>query len=136
MATDRCRDAGVSATVILDTNALMAPVERDLRLFEELERLLGPAVTPIVPAPVADELQRLATGGGRAATAAGVGRSLLQRCEVVPTEAAYADDAVVELAAAHGGYVVTEDRALRDRLGSQAVHVIGIRGSDRLEVRD
>ncbi|MDR9445664.1 MAG: twitching motility protein PilT [Haloquadratum sp.] len=126
----------MSATVILDTNALMAPVERDLRLFEELERLLGPPVRPLVPAPVADELQRLATGGGRAATAAGVGRSLLERCEVVPTDAAYADDAVVELARAHGGYVVTEDRALRARLPPRAVHVIGIRGSDRLEVRD
>ncbi|MDR9445898.1 MAG: hypothetical protein RI544_07170, partial [Haloquadratum sp.] len=31
----------------------MAPVERDLRLFEELERLLGPPVRPLVPAPVA-----------------------------------------------------------------------------------
>ena len=126
----------MSATVILDTNALMAPVERDLRLFEELERLLGPSVAPLVPAPVADELQRLASGGGRAATAAGVGRSLLERCEVVQTDAAYADDAVLELAEARGGYVVTEDRALRARLPSRTVHVIGIRGSDRLEVRD
>ena len=126
----------MSATVILDTNALMAPVERDLRLFEELERLLGPGLTPIVPAPVAEELQRLETGGGRAATAAGVGRSLLQRCEVIPTDAAYADDAVIELARTRGGYVVTEDRALRDRLPPRTVHVIGIRGSDRLEVRD
>jgi hypothetical protein len=36
--------------IVLDTNALMMPVEVGVRLFEELDRLLGPgAYEPIVP---------------------------------------------------------------------------------------
>jgi len=44
-------------TVALDASALMAPVERDLRLFDELDRLLG-AVDPVVPGAVLEELDQ------------------------------------------------------------------------------
>ena len=43
-------------SVVMDTNALMMPVECDVRVFEELERLLG-AVEPVVPEAVVAELE-------------------------------------------------------------------------------
>ncbi|ERG96317.1 PilTVapc superfamily protein [Haloquadratum walsbyi] len=85
--------------VILDTNALMLPVERDVRLFEELDRILPERYISVVPRPVAVELHRLSDGAGVEATAASVGSDLLTRCSIVNTEADFADDAIVELAA-------------------------------------
>ena len=122
-------------TVAVDTNALMMPVECDVRVFEELDRLVGPAdlVTPTV---VVDELERLSTGGGEEGVAASVGLDLATaRCTAVETEASYADDAVVELAEREGtDYVVTNDRSLRDRLLDRGVRVIGLRGRNTLAI--
>ncbi|WP_311173216.1 PIN domain-containing protein [Halobellus ordinarius] len=124
-------------TVILDTNALMMPVELDVRVFEELDRLLGPDVDYVVPRSVVAELEKLAAAGnGTEATAASVGRDLVSRCRVVETGQSYADDAVVELAEGEGGYVLTNDRPLRDRLLERGVRVIGLRGRNTLEITE
>ena len=131
-----------ATTVILDTNALMMPVELDVRVFDEPDRLVGD-VDVVVPEAVVAELDKLAdAGAGTEATAAAVGRDLADRCRVIGTEAAYADDAVVELAAdgddAAGtdGYAVTNDRPLRDRLLDRGVRVIGLRGRTTLEITE
>ena len=121
-------------TVVLDTNALMMPVECDLRLFEELERVLGD-VEPVVPRAVLAELEKLAGGAGEEATAASVGRDLAERCTVRETTATYADDAVRELAsAADVEYAVTNDAPLRERLLDAGVSVLSLRGSDKLAI--
>ena len=117
--------------VALDTSALMLPVQADVRLFEELDRLLGAGTYElVVPRVVVAELESLARGNGAEATAAGVGRDLADRCAVVETEASYADDALVELAdRGEVDCVVTNDRPLRDRLPCK---VIGLRGRNQL----
>jgi len=84
--------------VILDTNALMLPVERDVRLFEELDRILTESYISLVPRPVVAELHHLSDGAGVEATAANVGSDLLDRCSIIDAEADFADDAIVELA--------------------------------------
>ncbi|MFD1684173.1 PIN domain-containing protein [Halobellus litoreus] len=124
-------------TVILDTNALMMPVELDVRVFEELDRLVGADADLVVPRAVVAELEKLAEeGSGVEATAANVGRDLVSRCRVVETGVSYADDAVVELADTEGGYVLTNDRPLRDRLLERGVRVIGLRGRNTLEITE
>ena len=123
-------------TVILDTNALMMPVECDVRVFEELDRLVTDPDL-VVPRSVVAELDDLADGGGEAGRAASVGRDLAERCRPVETDADYADDAVVELATDDfDGYVVTNDQALRDRLLERGVRVIGIRTGNTLAVTE
>jgi rRNA-processing protein FCF1 len=123
-------------TVILDTNALMMPVECDVRVFEELDRLVTDPDL-VVPRSVVVELDDLADGGGEAGRAASVGRDLAERCRPVGTDADYADDAVVELATDDfDGYVVTNDQALRDRLLERGVRVIGIRAGNTLAVTE
>ncbi|WP_277554542.1 PIN domain-containing protein [Halobaculum limi] len=127
-------------TVVLDTNALMMPVECDVRVFEELDRLLDDPEL-IAPEAVVAELEKLAAGAGEAATAASVGRDLVERCRVVETTESYADDAVVELTsgdseAEFDGYVVTNDRPLRERLLARGVRVIGLRGANTLAITE
>jgi rRNA-processing protein FCF1 len=92
----------------MDANALMMPVECDVRVFEELDRLLGRDGALVTPRAVLDELDRLAaSGNGREATAASVGADLArERCRVRDHEAGHADGAVYELATG-----VSTDRA-------------------------
>ena len=125
-------------TVGLDTNALMMPVELGVRVFDELDRLLGAGLAEyLVAQPVVDELDALSSGGGEEAKAASVGKDLIARCRVVETNESYADDAIVELAEdGLFAYVVTNDRPLRDRLLSRGVRVIGVRGTNRLGITE
>jgi len=120
---------------VLDTNALMAPVEVGVRTFEELDRLLG-EYDPLVPEAVLAELDRLATGGGEAAKAASVGADLARReCETVSHDAADADDAVLEIGR-EVEYAVTSDMPLRRRLLEANVPVICLRGRTKFEITE
>ncbi len=139
----------MSTRVALDTSALMMPVELDVRLFDELDRLLGgvshtpdsdqPRADPlevVAPQAVVEELRRLSEKGGTEGTAASVGHDLAtERCLVVDTEASYADDALVELARdGAADYVVTNDRPLRDRVLEEGRPVIALRGRNKLAI--
>jgi rRNA-processing protein FCF1 len=117
--------------VTMDTNALMMPVECDVRVFEELERLLGPFES-VVPRAVRDELEKLAAGNGKEAVAASVGADLARdRCRTVEHTEEYADDAVLEVAR-ECDCAVTNDGPLRTRLLAAGVPVISLRGRNKL----
>jgi rRNA-processing protein FCF1 len=121
--------------VVLDANALMTPVEVDVRLFEELDRLLG-EFDAVVPEAVLAELASLAAGAGEAATAASVGLDLAeQECDAVGHDADYADDAVLEVAR-EADYAVTSDAALCERLLAATVPVIRLRGRANFEITE
>jgi len=148
--------------VALDTSALMAPVEANVRLFEELDRLLG-TYEAVVPAAVRSELDGLASGAGTAATAASVGADLAGRARTVgvddadveDTDAAdddtyaadddtyaadddtYADDALVALAVTgRVDFVVTNDRPLTERVLDADTPVICLRGRNTLAITE
>ncbi|GAA0518273.1 hypothetical protein SAMN04488066_11937 [Halorubrum aquaticum] len=122
--------------VALDASALMAPVEANVRLFEELDRLLG-SYDPVVPSSVVEELDGIGSGAGKAATAASVGADLADRARTVEVDGAYADDALVDLArAGRAGYVVTLDRPLVERVLDADTPVICLRGRNTLTVTD
>ena len=125
----------MAPTVVVDTNALMMPVELDVRLFDELDRILD-GYEPTAPQSVVEELRKLADKGGKEGIAASVGHDLAtERCLVVDTEASYADDAVVELAREGiADYVVTNDQPLQGRTLDAGVAVIGLRGKNKLAV--
>jgi hypothetical protein len=126
--------------VAMDTNALMMPVELDVRVFDALEDALGRPLSEldlVVPAAVVAELEKLAAQSmGEEGIAASVGADLATKhCRVVDTDADYADDALVELATKGAvEYVLTNDAPLRDRLLDRGVRVIGLRGADQLAV--
>ena len=120
--------------VAMDANALMLPVEQNLRLFEELDVLLGD-YEGVVPQSVRDELAELADGNGETATAASVAADLADRCDTVETEESYADDALHALAA--GGdvdAVATNDGPLKGRVLDAGTPVIHLRGRTQLTI--
>lgn len=118
--------------VAMDANALMMPVEADLRIFEELDRLLG-EYSPVVPDAVLAELESLADSGGEAGRAARVGLDLAGRCETVESPEPYADDALCSLGESGAvDAVVTNDAPLRERLLAAGVQVIHLRGRNQL----
>ncbi|MFC6951974.1 PIN domain-containing protein [Halorubellus litoreus] len=121
--------------VALDTSALMMPVELDVRLFDELDRVVENA-EPVVPEAVVEELRKLADGGGLEGTAASVGYDLaVERTTRVDTTESYADDALVELAEdGRVDAVVTNDQPLRDRVLDASVPVIALRGTNKLDI--
>ncbi|WP_135829444.1 DUF188 domain-containing protein [Halorussus halobius] len=121
-------------TVAVDTSALMLPVEADVRLFEELERLLGDFEC-VAPRAVRDELAKLSDGAGEEAVAASVGADLADRCRTVEHDESYADDALVELADEFD-YVVTNDGPLRGRVLDAGTPVIHIRGRNKLGISE
>lgn len=119
----------------------MMPVELDVRLFDELTRLLATnngGLTLAVPQPVIEELRQLAAGGGEEGIAASVGHDLAtDRCVPIDAETAHADGAVVELARAGAAdYVVTNDKPLQDEVLSIGVPVISLRGSNTLAITE
>lgn len=118
--------------VAVDTNALMMPVECDVRLFDELDRLLNDYEL-VVPETVVAELDKLAEGNGQEGVAASVGRDLVDRCTVVATDESYADDAVLALGQ-ECAYAVTNDKPLRQRLADAGVPVICLRGEHKLAI--
>nr|WP_267902794.1 PIN domain-containing protein [Halovenus carboxidivorans] len=118
----------------MDTNALMMPVECDVRIFDELDRLLDEPEC-LVPQPVVAELEKLSDGAGEEAKAASVGYDLAtDRCEIRSTAAEYADDAVLELAAESGTHVLTNDKPLAERARETGVSVISLRGKNKLGI--
>ena len=121
--------------VALDASALMLPVQLDLRVLDELDRLL-PGAELVAPRAVVDELARLAEGNGRDARAAAVGLDLAEaRCRVVEGDASSGDDALVALAADGAvDYVVTADAPLGERLLAAGVPVVGVRGRNTLAI--
>ena len=122
---------------ILDTNALMIPMQFGVDLISEIARLTGSART-VIPQGVMDELVSLAgsTGPGKGALA--LARRLVEdgRAELAPyvgPEADPVDTRVLRLAEATGFPVVTNDRALIARLKGAGVKVIRLRGRDHLD---
>ncbi len=121
--------------VVLDTNALMMPVEVGVRTFEELDRLLGD-YEAVVPEAIVTELNTLAGSHGNEAVAASVGTDLAStECETVPHDAAGADDAVLEIGR-QVAYAVTNDGELQDRLLEANVPVISLHGQNKLEITE
>lgn len=119
----------------MDTNALMMPVEANVRVFEELDRLLtNPEL--LVPRAVLDELDSLAGSHGEEAVAASVGRDLSERCRPVEHEATEADDACVELAGEACELVCTNDRPLADRVREKGVPTVGLRAKKTLAITE
>lgn len=122
--------------VLMDTNALMMPVECNVRVFDELNRLL-PNAELLVPQAVLRELDGLAGGHGTEATAASVGRDLSERCRPLDHEQSEADDACVELALQNAcEFVCTNDGPLRERIFELGMPVIGLRAKNTLTIME
>ncbi len=114
--------------MLVDANAAFLPVRVGFPLEEEVERE-SPGARIAVPTSVVRELDRLCARGTPRAEAA---RAFVER---LPTVAApgIGDDTILRAAVRTGAWVVTADRALRDRLLEAGVDVLAPRDRHRLE---
>ncbi len=115
--------------MLLDANSLFLPVRGGFPLESEVDRH-RPGAVLVVPSSVRAELDRLVERRTPEASAA---RALASRFPEVAAPGK-GDDAIVRLAARDRAWVVTADRALRQRLLRQGVSVLAPRDRQRLEL--
>ncbi|MGP8320704.1 MAG: type II toxin-antitoxin system VapC family toxin [Methanosarcinaceae archaeon] len=116
--------------VIIDTNALMIPVQFNVDIFDELQRLGFDEF--VLPKAVLDELDTLVgRSKGKDRMAAKVARSLAGRCKVVDITG-FADDVIAELAWDSNAAVLTNDIRLKNRLREKGITVVYLRQKNRL----
>ena len=124
--------------VILDSNALFAPLEFKIDIFEELKRLLNRNVEFILLSPVKRELEMLAAKDSpKIRKEALFALKLAEKCKYVPVEndeKLTTDDAIVRVAKNWNSPVFTNDRQLKLRLRDISVPVIYVRQKSRLDI--
>lgn len=118
----------VPRLVLLDANALLMPFQFRVNLEAELQRLLGTADIS-VPKPVIVELELLSERDRDAKAAL----QLASRYRVIAATGS-ADDALLDLGAAHRAVVVTNDQPLLDRLKAAGIPRIFLRSRNHLVV--
>ncbi len=118
--------------VIIDTNGFMIPVQFNVDIFQELERLGYDEC--IVPSAVINELTNLIKKcKGNDRMAAKVGLSLSRRCKLMESKG-FADDVILELAISTGASVLTNDVLLNDRLRAKGISVLRLRQKKILDI--
>lgn len=122
--------------VLLDTNALMIPVQFGIDLFGNLREILG-SFEPVTVPGVILELKGISRGRGTDSAAARVGLIIAEQCTLVDTEVHRdldADEQIVQYAAATGSVVVTNDQELRKTLHRRGVDVISMRNRKQMQL--
>jgi uncharacterized protein len=119
------------ALVVLDTNALILPFERRVRIEAELERLLGP-FQGLVPSPCLLELERIAKEeSGARRDRAKMARQFADRFERVAAEGR-ADEAALRVAKERSAHLFTNDLELIRLAKADKVPVIRLKGLSHL----
>ncbi|MEA1866098.1 MAG: DNA-binding protein [Euryarchaeota archaeon] len=117
--------------IILDTNALMVPVQFGVDIFSELSSLNFDEY--LVPSGVVRELKGIVSSGhGLDQNAARVALSIVSRFRIIETVGAV-DDAILRLAIEIGAAVFTNDSELLRRLRDCGVNVVYMRQRSYLE---
>src|SRR3989304_9361935 len=124
--------------VIMDSNALFAPLQFKIDIFGELERLLNRRFDLILLSAVKRELETLARKGSpKMRREAACALRLAEKCRLVEVDAdslVDVDDVIVKTAGDWKAVVFTNDEQLRKRLRDISVPVIYVRQQSRLEI--
>ena len=137
LSTSTPTTRGETAEVIVDSNALFAPLQFKIDMFGELERLLNRRFELILLSPVRGELETLAAEGSpKTRRMANFALKLAEKCRYVEVNSSkkVVDDVIVETAAKWRTPVFTNDSQLRKRLRDISVPVIYLRQKSRLEI--
>lgn len=121
-------------TVILDSNAILMLFEFSLDFESELTRLLG-KYKIIIPSPIVEELILLSEKDkGQKGMNAKAALDLIKKYDIFNIDAKTADEAVLLTAKKTNGFVVTNDKELRQKLKELSIRVIFLRGKKTLEL--
>jgi hypothetical protein len=109
-----------------------------LDIFEELDRLLGRQVKPLILSSTLTELQKLAKSRSvKKSKQALLGLKLAERCRVVEVKRESGesnDDVILRASIEMKSSVATNDRALRKKLRNAGVPVVFLRQKSTLAV--
>jgi len=132
MASYRIWGDRAEKIVILDSSAILMLFEFSIDLEDEIVRLLGRCHI-VVPRPILDELKVLSEKGkGKAKVFAKPALVFVKRFEIMDIEGFRGDDAVLHLAKKVSGVVVTNDTELKQRIKKAGLHVVFLRGKQKL----
>jgi rRNA-processing protein FCF1 len=124
--------------MIIDTNFLFIPSKFRLDIFEELPKLLGHNVEPVLLSQAYSELQKLAKSNSvKLSKQAQLGLKLAKKCRIVEVERKgneSNDDLILRIAVEWKCPVATNDRELRRKLRSVGVSVVFLRQKSLLAV--
>jgi rRNA-processing protein FCF1 len=124
--------------VILDSNAMLVPLQFKIDIFRDLERLLNRSFEVILLSPVKRELEAIARKGSpKMRKNASYALKLAKKCRYVEVDfpaSALTDDVIVKIAEEWKSPVFTNDRKLKQRLRDISVPVIYVRQKSRLEI--
>lgn len=124
--------------IIIDTNFLFVPSEFRLDIFEELNKLTGQNVKPVLLSASYQELQRLAASNSvKLSKQAQLGLKLAEKCQIVEVKRKGSesnDDLILRVAVEWRCPVATNDRELRRKLRNAGVPVVFLRQKSRLDV--
>jgi uncharacterized protein len=124
--------------VILDSNALYAPLEFKIDIFEELGHLLNRKIEVILLSTVKHELEMLAAKNSpKIRREAIFALKLAEKCKYVTVEndeKLTTDDTIVKVAKNWNSPVFTNDRQLKKKLRDISVPVIYVRQKSRLDI--
>ena len=124
--------------VILDSNALFAPLKFKIDVFEEVRRLLNRNVEFILLSPVKRELEMLrGKESPKIRREAVFALRLAEKCKYVPVEnddGLTTDNVIVRVAKTWNSPVFTNDLQLKKKLRDISVPVIYVRQKSRLDV--
>ena len=124
--------------VIIDSNALFAPLQFKIDVASELERLLNRRFELVMLSPVKRELEILVgKGTSKTRRMAGYALKLAEKCRYVKVDDSAeqtVDDLIIKIAAKWKAPVFTNDAELRRRLRDISVPVIYLRQKSRLEI--
>ncbi len=124
--------------VILDSNALLVPIQFKIDIFSELDRLINRNFDLILLTPVKRELETVAQKSSpKVRKQAIYALQLAEKCKLVDVEMGLTkevDDIILETAKKWQAAVFTNDVQLRKRLRDISVPVIYVRQKLRLEI--
>ena len=126
----------MATRIILDTNFLFIPSQFHLDIFEELNRVVGQRIEPLILSPTLEELKKFARSKSvKISKQALLGLKLAEKCTIINVEREYDesnDDAILRAALKIKCAVATNDRKLRQKLRDVGVPVVFLRQKSTL----
>jgi len=126
----------LATRIILDTNFLFIPSQFHLDIFEELNRVIGQRIEPLVLSPTVEELQKFVRSKSvKISKQALLGLKLAEKCSIIKVKRKNDesnDDAILRTALKMMCAVATNDRKLRRKLRDVGVPVVFLRQKSTL----
>ena len=123
--------------VILDTNFLFVPVQYNVDIFQELERVTNRKIQPIILSAIYEELKMLDRKGGVEGKSARIALRYADNLKILDVKSKpgeNVDNLILRVAADLKCPVATNDRFLRKKLRNISIAVIYLRQKSHLAI--